>query len=1099
MDNNLITKHKKSKNQANRQLRLFFLCISLIISSSQLGFSQSEKISLNYRDTPIKTVFEYIEATTEYKFVYKTSEINTNQRISINETNRILSEVLTKILQPLNIKYRLSNKHIALFNPETVSIKGVVVDASGETVIGANVMEKGSKTNGTVTDIDGKFSISLPKGHMIQISYVGYTTQEVLIKDKKDIKITIKEDLQSLEEVVVIGYGSIKKSDLTGSVVRADLNSFKESGNTSILQSLQGSISGMEVSQTTKAGEDASMDIRGKSSINGASQPLIVLDGTIYRGKMIDINPNDVESINVLKDASSAAIYGSQAANGVVIITTKKGSGVEGKPTVSYSGYYSFQSPTKELKPGTPEDFAKKNEWSDIYNSRTEESDYLEKNPNWNITDRMKTTNEINAYNEGRTTDWYDLLTNDNMNTQSHNLSLSNRTQYSNYLVSVGYTGQDGYMENDNYERFNARINIDNQIKDWLMIGVQSFMTASDYSGITPSAISRYYSPYAASHDEEGELVPIPTGLGINPLIAMDADHLDKRLKFFGNIYADINIPFINGLKYKVNFSNTYNTTSNYSYKYYETDFQGEGSKAETKLYDYSLDNILTYQRRFKEIHNLNAMVGYGVENRTQNSTTAKSSIFASDKLGYNNLQVGSAEMQRASSGAWEESSLYSMARLIYGYNSRYLFTGTIRRDGFSGFSKKNKFGTFPSASLAWVASEENFMNEIDWLNNLKIRVSYGSVGNRTVGRYQTSATVNGGYNYITADGSPIYTQFINSLESSDLKWETTTGINLGLDFSVISQRLWGTIDYYNNNTTDLLYNVDIPGMSGYASFPDNLGKIHNQGLEITLNSVNIRKNNFEWGSSFIFSRNRNELKELLGFDNDGDGKEDDLISEGLFIGESLGAIYDYTIDGLWQVGDDIPDGYNIGAFKVVDLNRDGKIDVNDKSIIGYKDPAYTISMSNYFTYKNWSLRLFITSAQGGENHFMKTDNILSFGIKNQENHFNVTLPEDLDYWKPETPNARYQRPNIQVSDGIQGVRYAQRNYIRLQDISIAYTFSQNFNKKCGLQNLKVYASGKNLLTLTGWNGWDPETGVGITNSGLPVTKSFTVGLNIEF
>jgi TonB-linked SusC/RagA family outer membrane protein len=440
------------------------------------------------------------------------------------------------------------------------------------------------------------------------------------------------------------------------------------------------------------------------------------------------------------------------------------------------------------------------------------------------------------------------------------------------------------------------------------------------------------------------------------------------------------------------------------------------------------------------------------------------------------------------------------MGRLFYGLKNKYLFTGTLRRDGFSGFSEQNKFGLFPSMSVAWVASEEPFISEkISWMNQLKFRMSYGSIGNRTIGRYQTLAKISGGYDYITAAAAPVFTQSITTLASPNLKWETTTGVNIGVDFGFFSRKISGTIDYYNNNTKDLLYEVDIPGITRFEKFPDNLGKLHNHGLEISLTSINLKKPDFEWTSSLIFSRNRNQLKELLGFDLDGDGKEDDLVSAGLFIGKPLDAIYTYKIDGKWQVNETIPAGFDLGSNKVVDINKDGLIDAKDKTIIGYRDPSYRFSINNSVRYKNWTFKFFINSVQGGKDFYWSADDILGLQILNQENHFNVNFPSGIDYWTPENPNAQYQRPNINVSDGLAGSGFSQRNFTRLQDVSLSYDFPDRLIKKMKLQNLKFYVSGKNLLTITDWNGWDPETGEKITRSGLPVIKSYTFGVNVEF
>lgn len=978
-------------------------------------------------------------------------------------------------------------------------VSGIVTDAeTGQAMPGVNIQIKGT-TIGTISDVSGRYSLGVnDRNTVLVFSFIGYSTREVIVEGRSVVDLSLQAELTGLDEVIVIGYGTMKKSDLTGSVVRADIESFRESPNISVMQSLQGSVAGLNVGQINQSGEEPNILIRGLSSLSGETKPLIVVDNVIFRGNLIDLNPNDIESIDILKDASSAAIYGSQATNGVILITTTKSGGKDGKPIIKYSGYYSFQAPVKELGYLDTDGFYKKTDESAIETSRTVESGYLEPDPNWQITNVFSTNEEIEAYNDGRTTNWYNELTNDNMYTQNHNLSLSNRTKYNNYLVSIGHTGQKGFMLNEKYSRVNARINLDNNINEWLKIGIQSFLTASDYSGQDASPNDRYSSPYAAAYDREGELIQIVAGNVINPFIKNMADDLDKRLNMFGNIFADISFPFVKGLTYRFNFANNYRTTSQYYFRPYGSSFQGQGSKSESIGYDWSSDNILTFKREFNNIHNLNITLVYGMEKRKQTSVQAVSSVFSSFELGYNMLEAGSSELQQTSSGAWEEASLYSMGRVFYGYKNKYLFTGTIRRDGFSGFGEENKFGLFPSMSVAWVVSEEQLLRGISWLDNFKIRASYGSVGNRTIGRYQTLAKVSGGFNFVTSTGTSVYTQSINSLASPNLKWETTTGLNFGIDFGIL-KFLSGAIDYYNNNTTDLLYNVDIPAISRFQKFPDNLGKLHNHGLELSLTSINLRKSGFEWITGFVFSRNRNELKELLGFDLDGDGKEDDLISEGLFIGKALDAIYDYKIDGKWQVGETIPPGFDLGGYKTVDLSGDGSIGPDDRTIIGYRNPAYRFSINNSIIYKNWSMKFFINSIQGGKNYYMAEDTYRSFSVINSEMNYRFNFPEGIDYWTPENPDARYHRPNISVAGGLEGKLYTRRNFIRLQDISLSYDFAERIKNNLRIQNLRLYFSGKNLLTFTKWNGWDPETGESISRGGLPVIKSFTFGLDVEF
>jgi TonB-linked SusC/RagA family outer membrane protein len=1098
------------------QFLLMVILTSLVSAASLKGQSiLDRKVSIDAENREIKSILSDIERQTSVVFTYRPRLIQASKKITFRVKDTRLEDVLQQLFSP-EISYLAVdeeeeivlrfNSHLASSGPAPVTtgivpinVSGKVTDEADQPLPGVNILVKGT-TIGIVTDVDGNYSITVPNENDILIfSYIGYTTQEIQVNGRTSINVSLVEDVQSLDEIVVVGYGEQKKSDLTGSVIRADIESFRESPNVSIMQSLQGSVAGLNVGQINQAGGEPNMQIRGRTSLSGEQRPLIVLDGVIYRGNLNDINPNDIESVDVLKDASAAAIYGSQASNGVIILTTKRGREY-GKPVISYSNSFTFQKPIKELRPGTVDDFLMKTEESDIYNSRTEESGYIDKNTNWEPSSNFKTSDEIAAYNQGRSDDWYDLMTNDDPYIQNHNLSLANSSEWSNYYISLGYTDQTGHLVNEGYERINARINLEAKAREWLTFGLQSAVTKSNYLGLTPSLGHRYLSPFATARDENGDLVQITGGNTINPLIQLQSDFVDGRLNLFGNLFTKIDFPFLEGLSYKGNFLNNYWNNSDYYFREYASNFQGGGAKRLELNYNWSSDHILSYKKTFNNIHNLYVTLLYGAESRHSEFTEASASIFANPVLGYNSLQSGSADQQRVNTGAWDETSLYQMARVYYGFNYKYLFTGTIRRDGFSGFGTSNKFGLFPSLSVAWVASEEPFIaHNFNWLNNLKLRLSYGSNGNRTVGRYQTLATVLGGYNYIKANGTPVYTQAIDKLASPNLKWETTTGINVGLDFGIIENRISGSIDYYNNDTKDLLYQVDIPGISRFETFPDNLGRIHNQGIEIAVSTSNIRSEFLNWETSFVFARNRNELRELLGFDIDGDGKEDDLVSEGLFIGQPLDAVFDYSINGIWQVDDDIPVYSDLGAFRVVDINGDGTIDPNDRSIIGFTEPAYRFSINNTITFKNWSFRFFINSIQGGKDRFLGEDNLNSWGTVNSENHFNRPFPLGLDYWTPENPDARYERPNINISQGIAGTRYMPRSFVRLQDVSLAYNLPADVLKKIQVRKLKVFVSGKNLLTLTKWPGWDPETGQNISPGGRPVLKGYSAGINLEF
>ncbi|WP_236980640.1 SusC/RagA family TonB-linked outer membrane protein [Membranihabitans maritimus] len=980
-----------------------------------------------------------------------------------------------------------------------LNINGTVADQSGEPLIGVNVLVKGTD-NGTATDFDGSYTLEdVNENATLIFSYIGYQTVEVPVDGRKEVSIQLVSDSEMLEEVVVVGYGTQKVRDVTGSMVSADMEALEEQPNVSLMQGLQGAVPGLNVGQVDRAGENPNISIRGRTSLSGEGNPLIVLDGVIYRGNLIDLNPNDVESVDILKDASATAIYGSQASNGVILISTSESGGSkDGKPVINFSSQFSFQQPWHELVAQGPDEFIKKIEESDIEQSRTESSGYLERNPNWAQTTNFKTNHEISQFEAGRSFDWYDYVTTDNPYTTKHNLSVSNNLESHHYFASLGYTKQEGYMRDEHYERINARINLGNQITDWFDIDIQSFLSSSNYGPQNYGPVDRYIEPYAHPYDQENNLVQRPYGNPVNPLIEAKADVNDKRINLNGNLTGTIQLP-VEGLSYQGRFGNNYKTNKDYYFGSHGSSFQGYGSKMDAVEYNWSLDHILSYNKEFNANHYLDITLLYGMEDRKYSFTNAEGSNFSNHILGYDRLQASETEQQRVSSGGWKESSLYNMGRIVYKIMDRYLITGTVRRDGFSGFSEENKFGVFPSLALGWVLSEETFYKQIapDWLNWMKLRLSYGTTGNRTIGRYQTLAEVSGSPGYVAGDGTSLLTQWISALESPSLKWEKTTGINVGIDFGTVNGRLRGSIDYYNKNTSDLLYSVDIPAISRFETFPDNLGEVHNQGVDFTFSSVNMDQGDFTWSSDINFSYNRNKINTLLGFDVDGDGKEDDLISEGLFIGESIGAIFDYSIDGLWQLNDEIFDGYEFGSYKVQDLDGNGLIDGNDRSIIGNTRPAYRFSINNTVKYGDWTLRFFINSIQGGKNRYLGEDNLYSFAIFNGESHFNFSFPEGLNYWTPENPNARYQRPGISGASGIAGTRYSSRSFVRLQNLSLSYNLGSIIPTV--FRNAKVSLSTQNLITLTKWPGWDPETGVGITRGGRPVMKSFSLGIDVQF
>lgn len=1090
--------------------------ITLLIVTQALGKGFAQSINLHASDITLVEAMRRIQQQSGYAF-FLTGEDIGEMKVNTRIRDASLKQALSDLLIPLSLEWSLRGDIIIIKPSKTASgearqrtppekprqqrqISGRVVDESGAAVEGVTVAVKGSSL-ATSTDEDGRYQLAVPANEqaLLVFSRLGYQQQEQSLDGRSVVDITLQASMSDLDEVVVVGYGTMKKGDLTGAISSVNMDGLKDQPSVSVAQSLQGSVAGLNIGQVNQAGEEPNVSIRGRTSLSGTQNPLIVLDGVIFRGSLIDINPNDIKTIDVLKDNSAAAVYGSQAANGVIIVTTARTSErKDGKPAISYSGQYAFQRPVKELRPGDAAYFVKTisdNEWRE---SRREESGYLEADPSWDVTSLFKTDEQTQNYLNGMDTDWYGLVTNDRMYTHNQNVNIANQGSFGNYFLSLGYTDQVGHMVNEDYERFNARINVDSKITDWLTIGLQAFTSTSDYSGQSPEPWARFIMPFEAAY-YDGELNPLLENAFVNPLVAADADHLDKRQNLFGNAFAEIKLPFIEGLTYRLNWSENQISNREYLFEPFALNYQGQGSKHHGITSNSSVDNRVAYNRSFSDKHRVEATFVYGFEKRKNDFTQAGASNFINKNLGYNRLDFGSSELQTAQSGAWQETSVYTMARAFYSFMNRYQLTGTFRRDGFSGFSKNRKFGTFPSVAFGWVVSEEPFFQGVpDAINHLKFRFSYGASGNRTVGRYQTLAQVQGGYNYVDESGNSVYTQYINSLASPSLRWETTTGINAGLDFGLLNSRISGSVEYYNNKTTNLLYIVDVPSIGRFNKFPDNLGELHNHGLEININSTNITNNEFQWTSHFVFSRNRNELRSLLGGDSDGDGIEDDLISEGLFIGRPLNTIYDYQITGAkYQLGDELPSGTDFGTNIIVDQNNDGKIDAaNDRIILGYNDPSYRFGLNNQLRYRNWSVTAFINAVQGGSKYYFQENDVHAVQYGDQ---YNRSIPYGFDtYWMPETPDAKYQKKSDRQPGDLRGKQFAQRNFVRLQDVSLSYTFNNTILKRLHMNNMRVYVSGRNLFTWTKWEGWDPETGQGISRDGLPVLKSYTIGLNVE-
>ncbi|UOE52636.1 TonB-dependent receptor [Mucilaginibacter sp. SMC90] len=965
---------------------------------------------------------------------------------------------------------------------DAINITGKVIDEkSGEPLPGVTVKIKGT-SNGTVTNTNGIYTISVPNAETVLVfSFLGFDQQEKIVGSSKIINIALKASQSNLNEVVVVGYGTQKRQYVTGAVSSANLNSFRDAPNTNIAQNLQGTVPGLNVGPVTVSGSTPTITIRGQNTISGNKNVLIILDGVQYNNSLSSINPDDIASIDILKDASSTAVYGAQAANGVILITSRKGAN-NTKPRVNISTSYATETPAGDTHPMERDEYLQhvKNLY---YTKAFLAPDYTTPDPSFNLalyvdhTQRDASNNlvptDFNWYKSGTKTGFI----NDNQ------VSISGGGEKVNYLLSAAYTNQSGYIIDDLFKRKNLRTNLEIQPENWLKVGVQAFGSFVNNDGAEPSLTDLFQmGPLNTPYNADGSLNPYPMGTNqVNPFLASNVDDFERHNYLFANLYGQIDFPFLKGLSYRLNFGNNARTDEHYFASQYGAGLTGSAYKNSEQYYDYTLDNILTYNKSFKK-HSITATLLYGAVQRKDESTGASANGFTRLTLGYNNL--GQGTNQFATSNAWSEQLNYQMARINYAYDGRYLLTGTVRRDGYSGFAANNKYATFPSVSLGWLFSDEPFIH-LPWLDNGKLRASYGVSGNQTA-RYYSLDQVSTQPAYVFGDGGTTqYGQYVSTLANPNLKWERTFELNFGLDFSIFKGRLSGSVDYYDRHTKDLLFSVQIPTITGFGSINTNVGEISNKGVEISLSSKNIVGKSFNWNTTFAFSRNINKVVSLLG--------TGDLVSSNLFIGQSVNAVYGYKTNGIYQVGETPPSGYYTGNLRIVDNNGDGKITTDDRTILGSADPAYRFSVLNTFNYKNFSLSAFINSVQGGSNGYLGSN---SPAQQLTDNSVRWNSMSGIDFWNPSNPNGRY--PMFINSPTITPTQYFSRSFVRLQDVTLSYKINNSFTKRLGIQNLSIFASGKNIHTWTKWQGWDPEiANGGLTISGRPLLKTYSLGLNL--
>lgn len=1067
---------------------LFIVCVTFGNSFSQV------RLTVRFENADIRNVIQTIEEKTEYVFLYKDQIFDFSQKVSADFSDAKFEDVLKKFCDQVGVSYEVRDRQIILKEREfkllnevqqqKKEITGTAKDKNGIPLPGVTFMVKGT-TMGTVTDSDGNFMLSIPVDAKILVcSFVGMKTQEISLVGKTAIHVIMEDETIGLEEVIAVGYGTMKKSDLTGVVTRIDNTKNESLSNTNVIQALRGAIPGISISAGGNAGAGSEISVRGENSISGGNSALIVVDGIIYNGQIGNLNPNDIASIDVLRDASSAAIFGSKAANGVILITTKKGS--TDKPTVQVNSYVGLQDILMTQDFETPEEYVQKR----INYQKTLAFRGVAPQPDISNPVMYLNDAEVENYKNGITVDAFDKISRV-APIQNYNMSVSASNNNTNYFISGSWTDQKGVVIGDQFKRASIRINLETSITDWLKIGTNSSFSFVDTSDSPASLYHAFQlSPYSTWYLDEAQTIlnplPMTDGLVSNPLLPT-LNKLDRNRKdLFCIAYSEVKLPFVKGLTYRFTYSNNLGSAKTYSFI---PSFNAGGlnrvassSSLLSETQEMNLENLLKYNTTIKEDHTIDATLLYSYNYAEYNELLANANTFPTDILDFYSLSLGANQTTDASYNDYHAIAM--MARLNYRYKGKYLFTATGRRDGASVFSTNHKFAFFPSLALGWIISEESFMKNIDWINFMKLRASYGANGNQAIAKYQSLSTIQPGYNYLLG-GNTAFGIAKTAMGNPDLKWESTYATNYGVDFELLKNRVSGNINYYDSDTKDLLLARNIPTLNGFSSILSNLGQVNNKGVEITVNTVNVKNKDFGWSTGFNFTTNKNTIEKLYG-ETDENGKELDDISNGWFIGKSLGAYYNYETNGIWQIGDAIPTGFRAGDFKIVDQNNDGIISPDkDRKIIGYNRPDWTFGFNTTLNYKGFTFYMLVNGSVGGVR-----DNA---GMYDPSSVFNYRVRDQyIKWWTPEEQSTSV--PSMDYQDSYSLNWLESTTFIRLQDVSLSYDFGKPVLERLKFGSLQLYISSKNPFLWSKWGGWDPET-TGSGRGQYPTMKSVIAGV----
>ncbi len=1103
-----------------------FLTVAIVFSlSASNSYSQNMRMSLKLENVKLKNLFYEIKKQSDFSFLYNNNELDNESRVTLSVKDRTISDILDIALKGKGLAYEIDGKFILIYPADSnkkeelkqqiqqqqkKSISGTVRDAKGEPIIGASVVVEGT-TNGVATDENGAFNLSVTTGNSIKVNFLGFTEKVLPINDQTKFDIILHEDTKYLDEVVVVTYGTQKKRDITGAINTIKGDALTDIPVAQIGQKLQGQVAGVQINQTSGApGQGMAFRIRGAASISNASEPLFVVDGIPISTGLNNINPDEIETFSVLKDASATALYGSRAANGVILITTKKGK--KGKTQVTLHANYGVQSVNglQEINVMNAREFAqfKKEFYEDQikYEGSTDPVPEMYQHPE--------------QYGEG--TNWYKLLLR-SAPIQSYSLSVSGGNDFMTTAVIGGYFKQEGVVRNSNFERYNLRVNNEFTLHEKVKLGFNVAPVFQIYNNQNTDGYREILSasliadPCQSPYNKDGSLKVSLESPGMfgqpNWLRYLDGRLNNTRtITLISNAYANIDI--WNGLKYKFQAGTDIGYSRNRQWAsslvggglFTPPPVKAEGSYDTGTYYNWTIENMLSYDKTFGN-HAISLLLGYSAQKVNSEFSTITGTDFADDEVPW--LDAAATTKGSSSTTEWTVASL--IGRANYTYKDRYLLQATIRKDGCSRFGEGNKYATFPSVSGGWIASEESFMKPVTKvMNYLKLRASYGVTGNNNIGDYSYIATLNKN-NYVLG-GTLAPGKSLGNIGNNDLTWEETKQLDLGVDVGFLNDRIFFMYDYYSKITDGLLYQIDIPWSSGFSDISANVGRFDTWGHEFTLESRNI-VGDFNWKTNLNITIPRNKVVKLSTNNTPIGGDERYADWNRLQVGQPIGVFYGYVFDGVYMTQEEFdtqPKHWSseVGTARMKDVDKNGYIDENDRTIIGNPNPDVLYGITNEFSWKNFDLSVLISGQLGGDVFLGSSDN--SFNL---DGVFNVDR-EVKNRWRSlENPGNGKVPRTLTGTTEIFRLKHSgwvyDASYMTLRNVTLGYTIPFKPNKY--ISKARIYFSGQQLFTVTGYPGLNPEinnneagkglswSGMGVDMTTYPIPRTFTIGLDITF